>query len=224
MASASSSPGQDPVSGRIKRLASIITNDNQSLVTVKELESLAAEIAEYCDDCIRLTSAINVVGDEYRPTSESTDFKKLLDEEFKKLKDMPSRNDRLMRQFREAVWHVHHAGQPMPGEEQEDIVMTSTQSNLLNEKCPLTGKMITELVEPVRSVDCKHIYEKEAVMRYIPNIGQKKCCVAGCPKFLQARKLVCDPFLLSDIDELRSRNQNDGLDDLVEDFTALDDD
>ncbi|XP_042415906.1 MADS-box protein AGL72-like [Zingiber officinale] len=44
--------------------------------------------------------------------------------------------------------NVHHAGQPMPGEEQEDIVMTSTQNNLLNMKCPLTGKPVTELQNP----------------------------------------------------------------------------
>ena len=46
--------------------------------------------------------------------------------------------------------HVHHAGQPMPGEEQEDIVMTSTQCSLLNITCPLSGKPVTELAEPVR--------------------------------------------------------------------------
>lgn len=46
--------------------------------------------------------------------------------------------------------NVHHAGQPMPGEEQEDIVMSSTQNNLLNTKCPLTGKPVTELQNPVR--------------------------------------------------------------------------
>jgi len=46
--------------------------------------------------------------------------------------------------------NVHHAGQPMPGEEQEDIVMTTTQSNLLNVTCPLSGKPVTELAEPVR--------------------------------------------------------------------------
>ncbi|KAG6520242.1 hypothetical protein ZIOFF_017280 [Zingiber officinale] len=39
--------------------------------------------------------------------------------------------------------NVHHAGQPMPGEEQEDIVITSTQNNLLNMKCPLIGKPVT---------------------------------------------------------------------------------
>lgn len=46
--------------------------------------------------------------------------------------------------------NVHHAGQPMPGEEQEEIVMTSTQSNLLNVTCPLSGKPVTELADPVR--------------------------------------------------------------------------
>jgi hypothetical protein len=38
----------------------------------------------------------------------------------------------------------------MPGEEHEDIVMTSTQSTILNITCPLSGKPITELAEPVR--------------------------------------------------------------------------
>ncbi|CAN1169426.1 E3 SUMO-protein ligase MMS21 [Linum perenne] len=258
-------PVQDPVVGRIKRLASVISSDNNTLVAdmrkafntikdiavelekenqstqVKELESVATQISESCDNCIRLTSAVNTVGDKYQPTTEYTDFKKLLDEEFKKLLNTPSQNDRLMRQFRESIW-------PMPGEEQEDIIMTSTQSNLLNEKCPITGKMITELAEPVRSVDCKHIYEKEAVMAYIHRNSNKKCCVAGkakrttqlrtydysvltrakldifsfvtgCPKFLEAQKLVCDPFLLADIDELRSRNRGNELDQLIEDFT-----
>lgn len=46
--------------------------------------------------------------------------------------------------------NVHHAGQPMPGEEQEEVVMTSTQCNLLNITCPLTGKPVIELTNPVR--------------------------------------------------------------------------
>ncbi|KAG6468649.1 hypothetical protein ZIOFF_073338 [Zingiber officinale] len=46
--------------------------------------------------------------------------------------------------------NVHHAGQPMPSEEQEDIVITSIQNNLLNMKCPLTGKPVTELQSLVR--------------------------------------------------------------------------
>lgn len=46
--------------------------------------------------------------------------------------------------------NVHHAGQPMPGEEQEDIVMTSTQIGISNTVCPISGKSITQLEEPVR--------------------------------------------------------------------------
>ena len=49
-----------------------------------------------------------------------------------------------------SLQNVHHAGQPMPGEEQEDIVMTSTQMSILNVTCPLTGKPVIELVDPVR--------------------------------------------------------------------------
>ena len=46
--------------------------------------------------------------------------------------------------------NVHHSGQPMPGEEQEDIVMTGTQCILRNVNCPLSGKPVTELADPVR--------------------------------------------------------------------------
>lgn len=49
--------------------------------------------------------------------------------------------------------NVHHAGQLMPGEEQEDIVMTSTPFGLSNTVCPITGKFVTELAEPVRRLD-----------------------------------------------------------------------
>lgn len=57
--------------------------------------------------------------------------------------------------------NVHHAGQPMPGEEQEDIVMTSTQCNLLNVTCPLSGKPVTELAQPVR----RYIATKDFFMK-----------------------------------------------------------
>lgn len=58
--------------------------------------------------------------------------------------------------------NVHHAGQPMPGEEQEDIVMTSTQCNILNVTCPLSGKPVAELAEPVRRyIATKDILKKD---------------------------------------------------------------
>lgn len=45
----------------------------------------------------------------------------------------------------------------MPGEEQEDIVMTSTQNILLNITCPLSGKPVIELSDPVRRFDLYHL-------------------------------------------------------------------
>ncbi|KAK1321016.1 E3 SUMO-protein ligase MMS21 [Acorus calamus] len=181
--------------------------------------------------------------------------------------------------------NVHHAGQPMPGEEQEDIIMTSTQTNLLNITCPLTGKPVTELQDPVRcnmndlrkgaycqcnkeapkevvhtdfltpdnifsaekiemdkclsdfvqskhdtlyvefmlSMDCKHIYEKKAILHYIKTKRpQPQCPVAGCPKVLQAERVSCDPLLQIEIDEMRSRGES-GRTEMVEDCTGIDD-
>uniref|UniRef100_A0A7N2MAX9 SP-RING-type domain-containing protein n=1 Tax=Quercus lobata TaxID=97700 RepID=A0A7N2MAX9_QUELO len=117
--------------------------------------------------------------------------------------------------------NVHHAGQPMPGEEQEDIVMTTTQSNLLNVTCPLSGKPVTELAEPVRSVECKHVYEKKVVMVYIRS-NARQCPVAGCPKILRADKIVCDPLLLIEIEEMRAMSKQSAPTSEIEDCTALD--
>ncbi|KAK9269728.1 hypothetical protein L1049_001506 [Liquidambar formosana] len=125
--------------------------------------------------------------------------------------------------YREAIWNVHHAGQPMPGEEQEDIVMTSTQCNVLNITCPLSGKPLTELADPVRSVECKHIYEKKAILHYIRSKNARaQCPMAGCPKILQVDKVVCDPLLCIEIDEMRSMSKQYIRPEVIEDFTELD--
>lgn len=60
----------------------------------------------------------------------------------------------------------------MPGEEQEDIVMTSNQCNILNVTCPLSGKPITELQHPVRR--CCMSYFK---ILYFSLFGEFECMV-----------------------------------------------
>ncbi|KAI4321838.1 hypothetical protein MLD38_035171 [Melastoma candidum] len=92
--------------------------------------------------------------------------------------------------------NVHHEGQPLPGDEQEEIVLTNTQGNLLNITCPLNGKPIIALTAPVRSVQCQHIYEREAVLLYIRSgNGKAKCPISG---------VECDPLLLYEINLLCS--------------------
>ncbi|KAG0455275.1 hypothetical protein HPP92_024567 [Vanilla planifolia] len=121
--------------------------------------------------------------------------------------------------------NVHHEGQPMPGEEQEDIVMTSTQNNLLNMTCPLTGKPVTQLENPVRCMDCKHIYEKNPIMHYIKTQKpQARCPVAGCPKILQEERVLCDPLLTIEIDEIRASDKPTEPITNVDDFTETEED
>lgn len=209
----------------IKEMAVDYERDNQNSEQAKELEAGVIELLEASTDCTLLSAAIQSYATHYQPNTEYTDFKKLFDQEIAKSKaSAPSlpENNRLLRQFREAVWNVHHGGQPMAGEEQEDIVVTSTQCNLLNVTCPLTGKPVTHLEEPVRSMDCKHVYEKDAVMQYMRS--ERKCPVAGCPnRNLQSERVIRDQLLLVDIEELRVMTKETGRDEVIEDFTNTDD-
>ncbi|XP_030932217.1 E3 SUMO-protein ligase MMS21 [Quercus robur] len=248
MASTSASRSSGGVSGRIRTAASTLYSDNQSLIAeirkalnmmkevaidlerdnqsqmVKEIENAAVELSGKYEQSTHFSTAIHSVADRYQLGPELTNFKKLFDDEIVNLKANSSsvpENHPIIRQFREAIWNVHHAGQPMPGEEQEDIVMTTTQSNLLNVTCPLSGKPVTELAEPVRSVECKHVYEKKVVMVYIRS-NARQCPVAGCPKILRADKIVCDPLLLIEIEEMRAMSKQSAPTSEIEDCTALD--
>lgn len=211
--------------GTIKEIAVDLEKDNQSQM-VKELEDATIQLMEAYGDCTHHSAAIQSIGNTYQPGSELTDFKKLLVDEAARSKAAASsvpQNDPFIHKFREAVWNVHHAGEPMPGDEQEDIVMTSTQSNILNITCPLSGKPIIDLAEAVRSVECKHIYEKSAIQAYIKSKNANaRCPVAGCPRKLQVSKVVCDPLLLVDIDEMRRTSKETARTDMIEDFTAVD--
>ncbi|KAL1202457.1 E3 SUMO-protein ligase MMS21 [Cardamine amara subsp. amara] len=245
MASASSSDG---IAGRIRNASLALVSDNSSMLgdirkavtmmkniavqlekdnqtdKVKDLENSVAELLGLYGDCNHRSSAIQSVANGYQPREQLTDFQKLLDDEFKKLKATTSsvpQNDHLMRQFREAVWNVHHAGEPMPGDDEEDIVMTSTQCPLLNMTCPLSGKPVTELADPVRSMDCRHVYEKAVILHYIVNNPNAKCPVAGCRGILQNNKVICDPMLKFEIEEMRSLNKQNNRTEVIEDFTDL---
>ncbi|KAK2968409.1 hypothetical protein RJ640_004415 [Escallonia rubra] len=226
----------------MKDIAIDLERANQSQ-KVKELEDAVIQLLEASEDCMHLSSAVQAIGNGYEPGEQlvshqytfdylvlmsvlqPTNFSKLFEDEITKAKASSSsvpQNHTLLRQFREAIWNVHHAGQPMPGEEQEDIVMTSTQCNILNNACPVSGRAVTELTDPVRSMDCKHVYEKAAIMHYIRANSRPRCPVAGCPKSLLAERLVCDPLLPIEIAELQSMSKHPTMTEVIEDFTELD--
>lgn len=210
----------------MKEIAIDLEKENQHDL-VKQLENGLLELIQASDNSAHLSSAIDSIKNNYQPGEQLTDFDKLFEEEIARIKATSTntnpQNHSAARHFREAVWNVHHAGQPMPGEEQEDIVMTSTESNLLNVTCPISGKPVVDIEEPVRSTECKHIYEKAAVMHYIKVKKQNaRCPVAGCPKMLQAERVVKDPLLLIEIEDFRNATKKTGQPSEVEDYTELD--
>ncbi|GLJ55767.1 hypothetical protein SUGI_1197500 [Cryptomeria japonica] len=213
----------------IKMIAQDLEKENKSDL-VKQLDKATLELIPLSDDIVHLSTALQAVGKDYNSSNESTDFKKLLDEHISQLEaDTPCvpENHVFYKQFKEAIWRVRHADEPMPGEEHEEIIMTSSQCNLVNTSCPLTGKPVTELKDPVRSMECKHIYEKEAVMNHIRMIGKKRgcrCAAAGCPKMLTAEILICDPLLKIEIEELRLRGDQSTQAQIVADCTEIDED
>lgn len=46
--------------------------------------------------------------------------------------------------------------------------------------------------------------------------------MTACPKILEAKKVVCDSLLLIEIEELRSMSKRNANTEVIEDFTALD--
>ncbi|XP_066363671.1 E3 SUMO-protein ligase MMS21-like [Miscanthus floridulus] len=210
----------------MKSLAVDFERDGKS-DKVKKLEEMVLEMVASYEDCAAMAQAIKAVPGVYQPSDQPTDFKTLIEVEVSKIKGASSasqQNHPLFRQFRETVWNVHHAGQPMPGEEQEDIVMTSTQMSILNVTCPLTGKPVIELIDPVRCVDCKHIYEKDPLMQYIRTKKPPQCPIAGCPRVLERGKVICDPLLRIEIEELRSSETGAPNATNIDDLTDLIDD
>ncbi|VAH10565.1 unnamed protein product [Triticum turgidum subsp. durum] len=176
---------------------------------LSSMKSLAVEYerAGKPDKVKQLEDAVKKVPVAYQPSDQATDFRKLIEWEVEKVKGASrssGHKDQLIRQFKQAVWEVHHAGQPMPGDEQEELVMTSTQNSILNMHCPLTLKPIIELENPVRCMDCRHIYDKDPIMSHIRRSKAPNCPVAGCPAVLQVARIFCDTFLRMEIEELRS--------------------
>ncbi|BAT92607.1 hypothetical protein VIGAN_07137200 [Vigna angularis var. angularis] len=70
-------------------------------------------------------------------------------------------------------------------------------------------------------MECRHIYENKVIMQYLKSNQQRgRCPISGCPRILQADKLVQDPLLLIEIDEMRKMNKETE----VEDYTMLEED
>ncbi|XP_024361144.1 E3 SUMO-protein ligase MMS21 [Physcomitrium patens] len=204
--------------------------------SVKELEEATLDIITISNKLRNHSKALETLSMTYAPSIEVTDFKKLLKNYVKELDEespFDSEKHPFIKQFREAVWKVHHAGEPMPGQEQEEIVVMAGSQALPNTSCPLSGKPVEQLEDPVRSQRCRHIYDRDAVLNYVrshamrnrrhKNSNPCKCAAAGCPGILVEEQLVCDSSLKIEIREYVLRQQSSNID-TVADCTYLEED
>ncbi|RYR48110.1 hypothetical protein HN51_052358 [Arachis hypogaea] len=123
---------------QMRIVATQFCSDDQTLIahirkTMTIMKEIAVEfekhnesdkLADLSEDSVHLSSAVQAIANRYQPKEEVVNnFRKLLEDEVSKLKGQSTTSDPnsnpLVRQFKEAVWKVHHEGQPMPGEEQE---------------------------------------------------------------------------------------------------------
>ena len=81
--------------------------------------------------------------------------------------------------FEQEIWAVNHAGEAMPGQEDEDLVMEPTQGTI-NKKCPLCAVPLPELREPVQD-EKGYVYEKEFILQYIAAKGRGGRVACPCP-------------------------------------------
>ncbi|CAK9203714.1 unnamed protein product [Sphagnum troendelagicum] len=221
-------------------MAKMVAEDlerGNNTASVKEMEEVTLEIIKFSDKLRHHSLALQELSNEYLPKAESTDFQKLLKDRMQQLETASSSSDaqnhQFFKQFKEAVWNVHHAGEPMPGQEQDELVMLASQWGIRNHVCPLSGKPVIDLTDAVRSKDCQHIYSHEAVIEHMRrhNAAARRrrqvlpcpCPCSGCPKTIVESNLLCDQTLNMDIQELRRRGETN-QEDIVVDYTNLDED
>eukprot|EP00240_Pyramimonas_obovata_P013730 CAMPEP_0118928550 /NCGR_PEP_ID=MMETSP1169-20130426/5780_1 /TAXON_ID=36882 /ORGANISM="Pyramimonas obovata, Strain CCMP722" /LENGTH=243 /DNA_ID=CAMNT_0006870557 /DNA_START=21 /DNA_END=752 /DNA_ORIENTATION=- len=139
---------------------------NRVREALKDMCAMEAKLQDRCGALTRLPES-------YICTSEVTDFEGKL--------QAPPRNldinqNEMVKKFEREVWNVHHEGEPMPGEEDaEMLVIGSNTGDYRNTKCPLTGLDLPDIEDPVQDRE-KIIYERKAIENYIRQKGgQAKC-------------------------------------------------
>ncbi|GBG67733.1 hypothetical protein CBR_g861 [Chara braunii] len=198
----------------LKWIAEECERENES-EKVQQLEEGVLDVVKCMNELKHHIDALETVRQEYKYEGEPTDFAHILQVQEKHFSDTRPENPKdnsWYKKFEEAVWNVHHAGIPVGGHgDDEDVIITNSQFNLVNHSCPLTGRLVTDLEDPVWHVECHHVYSLEGVENHLKTVRQRSCpCPSsGCPRKLTRNSVKCDNELLAQIEEMRHR-QNAG--------------
>lgn len=83
-----------------------------------------------------------------------------------------------------------------------------------NAKCPIAGKIL--LTDTYLSCSSSSVLVSDSY-------GHTWLESSGCRGKLKSNKVVCDPMLKFEIEELRTMNKQSNRDEVIEDFTNADD-
>ncbi|KAL3686820.1 hypothetical protein R1sor_013129 [Riccia sorocarpa] len=87
------------------------------------------------------------------------------------------------------------------------VSITESKYAAINTRCPLSGKLVTELEDPVRSVKCHHVYSQAYAKAYInQSMGISECAVSGCSEFLMESDLISAKTFIDSIQNLREND------------------
>ncbi|KAI8143557.1 zinc-finger of the MIZ type in Nse subunit-domain-containing protein [Fennellomyces sp. T-0311] len=111
------------------------------------------------------------------------------------------------REFRQAIWDVKHANEPLPPDsdedDEDDIVVNSVR---LSVTCPITTAY---LEEPMTSRVCKHTFSRHAVTELLrAHRGRLPCPVTGCGKVLKQQDLFEDLMAERRVERVRQLEES----------------
>lgn len=85
-----------------------------------------------------------------------------------------------------------------------------------NAKCPIAGKDTSFAQPPYRHISL--VPPPSWFLIHMAHLAS-----SGCRGKLKSNKVVCDPMLKFEIEELRTMNKQSNRDEVIEDFTNADD-
>ncbi|XP_046864448.1 E3 SUMO-protein ligase NSE2-like [Xenia sp. Carnegie-2017] len=109
-------------------------------------------------------------------------FKKKLEETEPDVEDLNEHAQ--LKEFVKQIWYVHHNGEPLPSDavENDDADIIVAQASEESVICPLTQQ---QMVEPVRSKQCHHNYERMAILQHLKSRNKRvRCPIAGCSHYV----------------------------------------
>ncbi|CAI5962386.1 unnamed protein product [Closterium sp. NIES-65] len=164
---------------QLKLLAEAMAKEGK-MERVAELEAMTRKVVETAHEMSLHQQALEAVRDSYQYTGTPTNFEELLQQQVAQLgAAQPCPEDHhILVAFRQTIRSARQGGEGGGDDDDEDDeVMMTTNLIVKNTNCPITMRHVEELDDPVCCLDCRHVYEKSAILEIISQ--NNNCPVSG---------------------------------------------